>query len=181
MIKVWLPAAANLISSNFFFRYAQSLHYIDSNRIAVTGVSYGAYLATLMLADTGDREHPNMLACGVAVSPVVDWRFYGNIQIYYIIYYHILNYKCYIIINLCISYYTFSESAYTERYMGLPLPSENFRGYQKTSLIEQCQNIKGKDYFLAHGMADRNVHFQNSMIIAKLLVNHNIPFDQHVS
>ena len=65
--------------------------------------------------------------------------------------------------------------------MGLPLPSENFRGYQKTSLIEQCQNIKGKDYFLAHGMADRNVHFQNSMIIAKLLVNHNIPFDQHVS
>ena len=101
--KVWLPAAANLISS-FFFRYAQSLHYIDSNRIAVTGVSYGAYLATLMLADTGDREHPNMLACGVAVSPVVDWRFYGNIQIYYIIYYHILNNKCYIIINLCISF-----------------------------------------------------------------------------
>ena len=98
--KVWLPAASNLISSIFFFRYAQSLHYIDSNRIAVTGVSYGAYLATLMLADTGDREHPNMLACGVAVSPVVDWRFYGNIQIYYIIYYHILNYKCYIIINL---------------------------------------------------------------------------------
>ena len=78
-------------------------------------------------------------------------------------------------------YTIFSESAYTERYMGLPLPSENFRGYQKTSLIEQCQNIEGKDYFLAHGMADRNVHFQNSMIIAKLLVNHNIPFDQHVS
>ena len=71
------PLASNLILSILIFRYAQSLHYIDSNRIAVTGVSYGAYLATLMLADTGDREHPNPLACGVAVSPVVDWRFYG--------------------------------------------------------------------------------------------------------
>ena len=88
----------------------------------------------------------------------------------------------------------FPESAYTERYMGLPLPAENFRGYQKSSLIEQlcqktlenspgtqCQNIDGKEYFLAHGMADRNVHFQNSMIIAKVLVNKNIPFEQHVS
>lgn len=75
----------------------------------------------------------------------------------------------------------FSESAYTEKYMGLPLPSENFRGYQKSSLIEQIQYIEGKEYFLAHGMADRNVHIQNSMIIAKVLVNHNIPFEQHVS
>ena len=74
----------------------------------------------------------------------------------------------------------FSESAYTEKYMGLPLPSENFRGYQKSSLIDQIQYIEGKEYFLAHGMADRNVHIQNSMIIAKVLVNHNIPFEQHV-
>ena len=65
--------------------------------------------------------------------------------------------------------------------MGLPLPSENFRGYQKSSLIDQIQYIEGKEYFLAHGMADRNVHIQNSMIIAKVLVNHNIPFEQHVS
>ena len=77
--------------------------------------------------------------------------------------------------------FLFSESAYTERYMGLPLPTENFRGYQKSSLLEQSKWINGKDFFLAHGMADRNVHFQNSMILAKTLVSHNVPFEQHVS
>ena len=51
--------------------------------------------------------------------------------------------------------------------MGLPLPSENFRGYQKSSLIDRVEGIRGKDFFLAHGMADRNVHVQNSMILAK--------------
>ena len=64
--------------------------------------------------------------------------------------------------------------------MGLPLPSENFRGYQKSSLIDRCQGIDGKEFFLAHGMADRNVHIQNSMILAKTLVSNNIPFEQHV-
>jgi dipeptidyl aminopeptidase/acylaminoacyl peptidase len=65
--------------------------------------------------------------------------------------------------------------------MGLPLPTENFRGYQRSSLIDRCEWIRGKEFFLAHGMADRNVHFQNSMILAKTLVTHNIPFEQHVS
>ena len=78
-------------------------------------------------------------------------------------------------------YFFLPESAYTERYMGLPLPTENFRGYQKSSLLEQSKWINGKDFFLAHGMADRNVHFQNSMILAKTLVSHNVPFEQHVS
>ena len=49
--------------------------FIDENKIAVTGVSYGGYLSSLMLAE---RHEDNMLACGVAVSPVVDWKFYGK-------------------------------------------------------------------------------------------------------
>ena len=76
--------------------------------------------------------------------------------------------------------FSFSESAYTERYMGLPLPTENFRGYQKSSVIDRLQWIRGKEFFLAHGMADRNVHVQNSMILAKTLVSQNVPFEQHV-
>ena len=26
------------------------------------------------------ERHDNLLACGVAVSPVVDWRFYGELK-----------------------------------------------------------------------------------------------------
>jgi dipeptidyl aminopeptidase/acylaminoacyl peptidase len=65
--------------------------------------------------------------------------------------------------------------------MGYPLPAENYRGYQEGSLIDRAKNIRGKAFLLAHGMADRNVHFQNSILLAKALVNHNIPFEQHVS
>ena len=65
--------------------------------------------------------------------------------------------------------------------MGFPLPAENFRGYEEGSLIDRAKNIRGKAFLLAHGMADRNVHFQNSILLAKTLVAHNIPFEQHVS
>ena len=46
----------------------------------MTGVSYGGYVAGLMLADRAK----DVLACGVAVTPVVDWRFYGNLLIFYL-------------------------------------------------------------------------------------------------
>jgi dipeptidyl aminopeptidase/acylaminoacyl peptidase len=49
------------------------MSFIDAERVAVTGVSYGGYVAGLMLAD----RSKDVLACGVAVTPVVDWRFYG--------------------------------------------------------------------------------------------------------
>ena len=64
--------------------------------------------------------------------------------------------------------------------MGFPLPAENYRGYQEGSLIDRAPNIRGKAFLLAHGMADRNVHFQNSILLSKTLVASNIPFEQHV-
>ena len=67
------------------YRYASGLPFINADKIAVTGVSYGGYIATLMLAE----RHTDLLACGVAVSPVVDWRFYG---MYYIIHKYILDF-----------------------------------------------------------------------------------------
>ena len=53
---------------------ANNFSFIDPERVAVTGVSYGGYVAGLMLAD----RVKDFLACGVAVTPVVDWRFYGK-------------------------------------------------------------------------------------------------------
>ena len=74
------------------------------------------------------------------------------------------------------------ESAYTERYMGLPT-EDNFHGYEQGSLIRKAKQLSGKklDFLLAHGMADANVHLQNSMVLAKELVRHNVSFQQQVN
>ena len=60
--------------SYHIFRHVSRLPYVNENKMAVSGVSYGGYIATKMLSEQFD----NLLTCGVAVSPVVDWRFYGN-------------------------------------------------------------------------------------------------------
>lgn len=120
-------------------------NFIDRDRVGVSGVSYGGYVAGMMLSETS-QNHSSLLKCGVAVCPVVDWRYY--------------------------------ESAYAERYMGLPLPGDNFQGYLDGSLYRRAKHIKGKRLYLVHGMADANVHLQNSMVFANHLVAYNVPFQQ---
>ena len=76
----------------------------------------------------------------------------------------------------------FSASAYSERFLGLP--EDNFAGYEASSLIggygsERARYIK-RPLFLVHGMADRNVHLQHSMLLAKELIRHGVPFQQQV-
>ncbi len=52
-------------------KYLGSLSYIDSDRIAIWGWSYGGY-NTLMSMSEGSP----VFKCGVAVAPVTDWRYY---------------------------------------------------------------------------------------------------------
>ena len=50
--------------------------FIDETRIAASGVSYGGYVVGMMLA--GSKEDGIApIHCGVAISPVVEWRYYG--------------------------------------------------------------------------------------------------------
>ena len=65
--------------------------------------------------------------------------------------------------------------------MGLPT-EDNFHGYEQGSLLRKAKKLSGKrlNLFLAHGMADTNVHLQNSMVLAKELVRHNVTFQQQV-
>ena len=65
--------------------------------------------------------------------------------------------------------------------MGLPT-EDNFHGYEQGSLLRKAKKLSGKrlNLFLAHGMADTNVHLQNSMVLAKELVRHNVSFQQQV-
>jgi dipeptidyl-peptidase 4 len=68
----------------------------------------------------------------------------------------------------------FYDNIYTERYMRTP--QENAKGYDDNSPINFTDKIKGK-YLLIHGMADDNVHFQNSVQMIKALVKSNIDFE----
>ena len=52
-------------------KYLGSLPYIDAERIAIWGWSYGGY-TTLMSMSEGTP----VFKCGVAVAPVTDWRYY---------------------------------------------------------------------------------------------------------
>ncbi len=68
----------------------------------------------------------------------------------------------------------FYDSIYTERY--LITPQENSSGYDDNSPINFADKLKGK-YLLVHGMADDNVHFQNSVEFVTALVKANKQFD----
>ena len=68
------------------------------------------------------------------------------------------------------------DSIYTERYMRTD--KENPNGYHDNSPIYFADKLKGK-YLLVHGCADDNVHFQNSIEMAKALIDANKQFDTY--
>ncbi len=68
----------------------------------------------------------------------------------------------------------FYDSIYTERYM--QTPQENESGYDDNSPINHVDKLKG-NYLLVHGMADDNVHLQNTTEMISALVDANKQFD----
>lgn len=70
------------------------------------------------------------------------------------------------------------DSIYTERFMGLPTSTDNLQGYENAQLLTKYAGLKDKDYFLIHGTFDDNVHYQQSMMWAKMLERNDILFRQ---
>ncbi len=68
----------------------------------------------------------------------------------------------------------FYDTIYTERY--LQTPAENTKGYDDNSPINFVNRIKGK-FLLVHGIADDNVHFQNSVEMINAMIKNNVQFD----
>lgn len=66
------------------------------------------------------------------------------------------------------------DNIYTERFMRTP--QENPDGYDTNSPINHVDKLEGK-YLLIHGMADDNVHLQNSTEFAEALVQAGKQFD----
>ncbi len=54
--------------------YLATLPYIDKNRMAVFGWSYGGYMTSLLMTRTAGT-----FRAGIAVAPVTSWRFYDTI------------------------------------------------------------------------------------------------------
>lgn len=51
--------------------YLKSLPYVDANRLAVHGWSYGGFMTTSLML-----RHPGVFTTGVAGGPVTDWKYY---------------------------------------------------------------------------------------------------------
>ncbi|GBP03076.1 Venom dipeptidyl peptidase 4 [Eumeta japonica] len=138
----------------------QTETWLDSNRTCIWGWSYGGYASSLALARGGD-----VFRCAIAVAPVTDWHFYDTI--------------------------------YTERYMDMP--ANNTEGYSESSLLTnevfrivkrhplvlkgmfcdfQVEAFRNKRYFLVHGTADDNVHYQHAMLLSRRLQTQDIYFTQ---
>lgn len=65
--------------------------------------------------------------------------------------------------------------------MGLPTVSDNLNGYEQGQLLNKVDNIKSNSYYLIHGTLDDNVHYQQSLLLAKVLEQKDILFRQQVS
>ena len=77
--------------------------------------------------------------------------------------------------------WTLYDTIYTERYM--VLPKDNFNAYNVSRMMNFIGNIpkNNKSYMLVHGAMDDNVHFQQSMILARTLERADIQFKEIVS
>ena len=151
---------------NLFFRHlVKNQTYIDETRVAVWGWSYGGYLAGQLLAE----DNKQLLSCAVSVAPVVKWQFYGKLK------------KKGELFQDEFTQPFSPDSAYTERYMNLPGAGSNWKGYEESDLSAKAVKFYGKNFFLIHGTADDNVHFQQSMVLSRALVDHNILFRLQVS
>jgi dipeptidyl-peptidase-4 len=69
------------------------------------------------------------------------------------------------------------DTIYTERYM--KTPQENAEGYKKASVLESAKNLQ-TNLLLIHGLADDNVHPQNTVNFIEALIKARKPYQLHL-
>ncbi|VDM61692.1 unnamed protein product [Angiostrongylus costaricensis] len=108
---------------------------------------------------------------------IFGWSYGGFVSTYAGILDQGKTFKCAIAVAP-VSNFMLYDSAYTERYLGVPL--ENPTGYNATQLLNKAGLLKNVKYMLAHGEADDNVHFQNSALLSEKLQAELVHFTQLV-
>ena len=122
-------------------QYLKTLPYVDGDRMAICGWSYGGYQTLMCLS----KQQEMVWQCGIAIAPVTSWRLY--------------------------------DSAYTERFMRRP--QVNDLGYEGTDLMKMAGDVTGK-LLIVHGLADDNVHAQNTLLYTDALVKAGKQFDMQL-
>lgn len=69
------------------------------------------------------------------------------------------------------------DSIWTERYLGQP--QDNPDGYRDSSPVTFAGNLKDR-LLIVHGLADDNVHPQNSIVMSNAFIQAGLPFEQAV-
>ncbi len=69
------------------------------------------------------------------------------------------------------------DSAYTERYMHTT--ADNLQGYESNSPINFADRLRGGNYLICHGIADDNVHWQQTTEMINALVKANKQFETY--
>ncbi|MGV8139626.1 MAG: S9 family peptidase [Mangrovibacterium sp.] len=76
-----------------------------------------------------------------------------------------------------ITHYKFYDTVYSERYMRTP--KENPEGYDDNAPMKNPSGIKGR-LLIVHGLADDNVHAQNTLEFTEEMVQAGVPFEMAV-
>lgn len=114
--------------------------FVDPDRVAVFGWSYGGYMVGRLLAAA-----PGAYAAGIAGAPVTRWELY--------------------------------DTHYTERYLGTP--RADAAAYERSNVVPQAGRI-ADPLLIIHGMADDNVVFENTTVLAGALQQLGRPFEMMV-
>ncbi len=69
------------------------------------------------------------------------------------------------------------DSAYTERYMHTT--ADNLQGYEDNSPVNFANRLRGDNYLICHGVADDNVHWQQTTEMINALVKANKQFETY--
>lgn len=137
--------------------------YVDEERIAIWGWSYGGFMALKTIELDGGKT----FKYGMSVAPVTDWRFYGQRA------------SMYIAAAPVIADRASVDSIYTERYMRTP--QNNPGGYENTTISDMNALQSNVRFLMMHGVADDNVHMQNSLtLLDKLDLAGVENYDYHV-
>ena len=131
-------------------KYLKTLPYVDANRMAICGWSYGGYQTLMCLSKQSENVKGKTASdliwqCGIAIAPVTNWRLY--------------------------------DSAYTERFMRRP--QVNDFGYEGTNLMQMAGDLTG-ELLIVHGLADDNVHAQNTLLYTDALVKAGKQFEMQL-